>query len=100
MNTKLAAYNTVTDLFDAFVHVDAKETHFVYEWRMQQERALRQLKGTGMTDEQVVAFVDAYYPAYELYSEGLRKGLFGERRGRCLRLVVDRDRKVVDTVVL
>lgn len=30
----------------------------VYAWRLDQEIALRSLKGSGMTDEQVKAFVD------------------------------------------
>lgn len=37
---------------------DAEDTRYVYAWRSQQEVALRDLKGTGMTDEQVVKFVD------------------------------------------
>jgi hypothetical protein len=31
---------------------------FVYEWRLQQEAALRASKGVGMTDEQVINFVN------------------------------------------
>jgi pantothenate kinase-related protein Tda10 len=40
------------------VHIDAVDTLFVYEWRLQQERALRKAKGTGMKDKQVVEFVN------------------------------------------
>ena len=47
-----------------------------------------------MTDEQVKEFVDGYYPAYELFTETLREGVF-EDKGRQLRLVVGQDRKVV-----
>lgn len=41
------------------------------------------------------------YPSYELYTENLRKGVFApteENKGRQLRLVVDKDRKVCDVV--
>lgn len=31
---------------------------FVYEWRLQQEAALRASKGVGMSDEQVIKFVN------------------------------------------
>ena len=48
-----------------------------------------------MTDEQVRHFVDGYYPAYELFTETLRAGVFGEDKGRQLRLVVGPDRKVI-----
>lgn len=44
--------------FGALIHIDALDTLFVYDWRLQQERALRNLKGTGMSDTQVVEFVN------------------------------------------
>lgn len=37
---------------------DALHMTDVYAWRQDQERALRALKGTGMSDEQVIRFVD------------------------------------------
>lgn len=37
---------------------DAEDTQYVYAWRLEQEAALRASKGTGMTDEQVVKFVN------------------------------------------
>jgi D-glycerate 3-kinase len=45
-------------LFDAFIHIDAEDTKFVYGWRLQAEQKMRKEKGKGMTDEQVVKFVD------------------------------------------
>ncbi|KAH9905032.1 P-loop containing nucleoside triphosphate hydrolase protein [Xylariomycetidae sp. FL2044] len=99
VNDRLADYDAVTDRFDAFIHIDAEDTAYVYDWRRQQEQRLREEKGAGMTDEQVVRFVDAYYPAYELFSDKLRSGLFGVR-GRQLRLVVGRDRGVKQTILL
>lgn len=50
-----------------------------------------------MTEEQVEKFVDGYFPAYELYTDALREGVFKGRKGgegRQLRLVVGRDRRV------
>ncbi len=94
INTALKQYNQITDQFDAFIHIDAQDPQYVYKWRLQQEEGLRAKKGTGMTDEQVKHFVDGYYPAYELFTETLRKGVF-EDKGRQLRIVVGQDRKVV-----
>ncbi|RFU35818.1 hypothetical protein B7463_g532, partial [Scytalidium lignicola] len=97
VNEKLRAYDTITDMFDAFIHIDAEETGYVYEWRLQQEAALRKERGTGMTDEQVIRFVDGYYPAYELYTEALRTGVAADKeakRGSQLRMVVGKDRRV------
>lgn len=100
INDQLKEYNAVTDLFDAFIHIDAEDTQYVYEWRLQQELQLRRERGIGMTDEQVVKFVDAYYPAYELFSDGVRNGVFLDRRGCQLRLVVGQDRLVIDNIVM
>lgn len=100
VNARLRDYDALTDLLDAFVHVDAEDTRYVYDWRLQQEAALRHETGSGMTDEQVVKFVDAYYPAYELYSDGVRAGVFPDRKGCQLRLVVGKDRRVEDSMVI
>ena len=37
---------------------DAEDSQYVYDWRLEQEAAMRAQKGTGMTDEQVVMFVN------------------------------------------
>ncbi|KIN08214.1 hypothetical protein OIDMADRAFT_111304 [Oidiodendron maius Zn] len=99
VNEKLRDYDIMTDSFDAFIHIDAEETGYVYEWRLEQEAALRRERGSGMTDEMVKRFVDGYYPAYELYTDGVRAGVLREKgEGRQLRLVVGRDRRVRDVV--
>ena len=103
VNDQLAAYDAVTDLLDAFVHVDAEDTEYVYDWRQQQERQLREERGAGMTADQVTKFVDAYYPAYELYSDGVRRGIFSgdpSKEGSQIRLVVGKDRGVLEKIVL
>lgn len=100
VNDQLKEYDVVTDLFDAFIHIDAEDTEYVYDWRLQQERQLRHEKGSGMTDEQVVKFVDAYYPAYELFSDAVRKGIFADRKGCQLQLIVGKDRSVVDSLTI
>lgn len=87
--------------FDFLVHLDTDDLGNVYEWRMQQERALR-LRGNGaMSDGEVVRFVEGYMPAYELYLDQLRRGFFrGDRAGSGekgqLRVVLDKGRKIVD----
>lgn len=100
VNERLRGYDTITQLFDAFIHIDAEDTQFVYDWRREQEVKLREEKGTGMTDEQVVKFVDAYYPAYELFSDQLRQGVHPETPSSQLRLVVGKDRKVKQKIII
>ncbi|KAF2230634.1 putative Uridine/cytidine kinase [Viridothelium virens] len=93
VNERLRGYDGLTDMLDAFIHIDAEDTQFVYRWRLEQEAKMRAEKGSGMSDEGVVEFVNGYYPAYELYTDTLREGIFKEK-GRQLRLVVGQDRKV------
>ncbi|OTB20020.1 hypothetical protein K445DRAFT_154760 [Daldinia sp. EC12] len=100
VNERLRDYDVITDMFNAFIHIDAEHTEWVYDWRLEQETMLRKEKGTGMTDEQVVKFVDAYYPAYELFSDKLRDGLFADKPGCQLRLIVGKDRKVKQTIIV
>ncbi|CAG8324748.1 unnamed protein product [Penicillium salamii] len=104
-NTNLNGY---CDLFmgpqhlDFLVHLDTNDLVNVYQWRMQQEHALRQRTNESMTDEEVIQFVKGYMPAYELYLDQLRRGFFdksvGGEKGQ-LRVVLDENRKVVDTVL-
>ncbi len=50
---------------------DAADMHDVYAWRQEQEAALRATKGMGMSNEQVVKFVDGCmspnFPPFSLY---------------------------------
>lgn len=45
-------------LMMTLISSDAEDPLYVYEWRLEQEAALRKAKGAGMTDEQVVNFVN------------------------------------------
>ncbi|KAG5301673.1 uridine/cytidine kinase [Histoplasma ohiense] len=114
INDALRAYDAFTDRLDAFIHLDAEDTHLVYDWRQEQERTLLSTKGAGMTAEQVNKFVDGYYPSYELFVPNLRKGVFAAKQepaqrpgsttddssweGKQLRLIVNRQRKVCDVI--
>ncbi|CAG8982243.1 hypothetical protein HYALB_00004477 [Hymenoscyphus albidus] len=53
VNEKLKEYDVLTDEYNAFIHIDAEDTRWVYEWREQQEAELRRVKGTGMSMEQI-----------------------------------------------
>lgn len=96
----------------------------MYDWRLEQEAKMRKAKGKGMTDEQVIDFVNGCqykifpmflavkgsrftdqtisidYPAYELFTDRLRSGIFQNEKGKQLRLVVRKDRTVIDSVVI
>ncbi|KAH6634469.1 P-loop containing nucleoside triphosphate hydrolase protein [Chaetomium sp. MPI-SDFR-AT-0129] len=120
VNEQLGAYADllVGSSSNAFIHIDAEDTEYVYAWRAEQEAQLRRERGAdaAMSEAQLVKFVDAYYPAYELYTDGVRRGIFrpedtdtdtetdsgnnGAKAGCQLRLVVGRGREVVDSMVI
>lgn len=103
VNDQLRGYDDVTSKLDAFVHIDSEDTQYVYAWRLEQEDNLRIDRGdptAGMTPDQVTRFVDGYYPAYELYTDGLRNGVLPGRPASQLRLIVGRDRKVKEVIRL
>jgi D-glycerate 3-kinase len=79
--------------FDFFIHIDTDDLRNVYTWRLQQEHKMIEVKGSGMSDEQVKAFVDGYMPSYELYLDTLRQGFF-EDKGRMVRVVLDKSRSI------
>ncbi|MCJ1260327.1 hypothetical protein MMC22_000187 [Lobaria immixta] len=118
VNEALRGYDSLTNQLDALIHINAEDPRYVYEWRLEQEAALRQVKGTGMTDEQVIDFVNGCkittktlqkffarlnqldYPAYELYTDRLRLGVFGKEKGKQLQLSIGKSRKVNDVMRL
>lgn len=100
INNALRKYDQLTDELDALIHLDAEDTLFVYQWRLEQEAALRELKGSGMTDDQVIDFVGNYYPAYELFVDGLREGSFKTGKKAQLRLLLRRDRSMKQVILL
>ncbi|KAH8587878.1 P-loop containing nucleoside triphosphate hydrolase protein [Bisporella sp. PMI_857] len=91
--------------FDFLVHLDTDDLVNVYTWRLQQEHAMIKAKGSGMTDDQVVKFVQGYMPAYELYLDDLRAGFFrrlqnSTGRKKQLQLLMDIQRKVLKHSVI
>jgi D-glycerate 3-kinase len=85
--------------FDFFIHIDTRNLHNVYTWRLQQEHKMIETKGSGMSDDQVRAFIDGYMPSYEIYLDQLRKGLF-EEKGRMVRVELNKDRHIEKIVEL
>ena len=80
--------------FDFMIHIDTDDLSNVYEWRLQQEHKLIEATGMGMKDEEVSAFIDGYIPGYELYLDKFREGFFDGQRGRQVRVVLDKERKI------
>ncbi|WRT66968.1 uncharacterized protein IL334_003933 [Kwoniella shivajii] len=82
--------------FKAFVQVEPLSYDYVFDWRLQQERAMKEKNGgKGMTDEQVHKFVERYMPGYELWKEGIWNQGTGWA-GRGLKLVFGSEREVLN----
>jgi D-glycerate 3-kinase len=58
INSALKDYDDLTNSLNAFVHIDAEDVQYVYGWRLEQEAKLRDEKGSGMSDNQVIEFVN------------------------------------------
>ncbi|KAK7404015.1 hypothetical protein QQX98_010186 [Neonectria punicea] len=87
--------------FDGFLHLSTDKLIHVYEWRLDQEKALRKHK-PGMTDQQVIQFVRGYMPAYELFLDRLQQENFfkgvgeGSSTKKHVQIVLNRGREVVE----
>lgn len=128
VDRQVADYQQIWDFFDVFVHLDAHDINWVYEWRLQQEHMMIKLKGKGKTDQEVKEFIDGYMSSYYVYVPHLRSHMsflkddvegketlgdinaiykspetkLGERTKGHIRLIVNRDRgidKIVATAV-
>ncbi|KAL4728949.1 hypothetical protein ACLX1H_003355 [Fusarium chlamydosporum] len=84
--------------FNGFLHLSTDKLVQVYDWRLDQERALRKHK-PGMTDEQVIQFVKGYMPAYELFLERLQnENLFEQEENKekkHVQVVLNKAREVI-----
>ncbi|KAF0441993.1 P-loop containing nucleoside triphosphate hydrolase protein [Gigaspora margarita] len=98
---------------DIFVHIDANDINYVYQWRLEQERNMKSLGKGGMTDEQVIDFIDRYMPSYELYLPKLRNQNFfcenedevecknhEQHYGRHLKLGLDIKRELINEILM
>lgn len=71
VNNALKDFSRVYSRLDGLFLIEVADMEWVYEWRLQAERAAR-LKGkAGLTDEEVIDFVDRFMPAYKQYSPQL-----------------------------
>ncbi|KAF2728894.1 P-loop containing nucleoside triphosphate hydrolase protein [Polyplosphaeria fusca] len=103
LNQSLSRYNDTfmgPQHIDFLIHIDTNDLKNVYRWRLQQEHAMIEEKGTGMTDDQVVSFIRGYMPSYELYLDGLRDGFYPSNDQRQARVVLGGERQVEDIKLL
>ncbi|KAK6453921.1 P-loop containing nucleoside triphosphate hydrolase protein [Scheffersomyces xylosifermentans] len=99
VNEFLHNYTKIWDLFDRFIFLRTSSIDNVYKWRIEQEHNLIKAMGTGMSDQQVVNFVNRYMPLYHLYYENMcDNGVLRARDGN-LRISIDEKRVIVETSI-
>ncbi|KAL8691846.1 MAG: hypothetical protein Q9218_003024 [Villophora microphyllina] len=83
LNEALKGYDAVTDQLDALIHLDAEDSQYVYDWRQEQEAALRRDRGSGMTDEQMLTShftsKSLSFLGHFLFSPGLSRAVIYRR---------------------
>ncbi|KAI5813906.1 P-loop containing nucleoside triphosphate hydrolase protein [Pyronema omphalodes] len=99
VDRSLAGYDVLTNEYDFLIHIDAEDINYVYTWRLEQERAMIELRGSGMSEDEVRNFVDGYMPGYELYVNQLREGIFKER-GKQIRVVLGKGWEILNVMQL
>lgn len=95
VNDALKAYRELDDLMDSWLVVKVGDPQWVYKWRLQAEKMMRDSGKPGLSDEQVADFVSRFIPAYEAYlTELYRKGPAGSSEDNRLYIRIDQDRNV------
>lgn len=73
INNFLMKYERIWNYFDEFIRITTDDLSNVYTWRQQQEENLIKIKGKGMSKNEVINFVNRYFPVYKLYYDKLAK---------------------------
>lgn len=86
----IPGYQGWTARLDAMIQLRVEDPRVVVEWRVEAERRMRELRGSGMSDEETRAYVSRFLPFYETYPERLAKNPPVPGRHRVV--VIDRGR--------
>ncbi|KAM0756323.1 P-loop containing nucleoside triphosphate hydrolase protein [Meredithblackwellia eburnea MCA 4105] len=83
---------------DCMVQLKPVQMNYIWEWRLQQEHAMKAKNGgKGMTDDEVKGFIGRYMPGYELFMDEMN-GKSTRWSGNSLQLVVGRSREILGTL--
>ncbi len=90
VNEALRGYHAWHELLDGFLQIVPLDYRYVLDWRVEAERKMRARGQAGMSDAEILAYVEKFLPAYETYLPALsRASPVGEN---VLRVTVARDR--------
>lgn len=71
VNDALHDFTSIYSRLDGLFVIEISDMEWVYDWRLQAERATRAIGKPGLSDDQVLDFVDRFMPAYKQYSQQL-----------------------------
>ncbi|KAI5970937.1 hypothetical protein CANMA_000097 [Candida margitis] len=98
INNQLSSYVPIWEIFSHFIILQTDTIENVYKWRLEQEHALIALKSQGMSDDEVISFVDRYMPMYLLcYEQLCEQGL---ENAQSLTLSIDFHRQLLKVKTL
>lgn len=102
INEMLEKYLSLWSYFDYFVCLETTSLKNIYEWRLQQEESLRKSRKdtSGMTDDQVIKFVDKFMPLYELFYYHLCANGCVEKKDHNLILGINKDRGLLNYKII
>ena len=96
INENLKDFEFLNGYFSAFIHIVAQDVNYVYDWRLEQEESLRKSKGdpnAGLSNHELVDFINRFIPVYSIGVEGLRKTAMPNPGGH-LEIIIDHDRQI------
>lgn len=95
VNDALCLFVSVYTRLDGIFVIEIEDMDWVYEWRLQAERATRAAGKPALTDEQVTDFVNRFMPAYKQYSQLL----YNRRTPLCpkheLHIAINKERRPI-----
>lgn len=69
----LPGYEAWTSRLDAMIQLRVEDPRTVVDWRIDAERRMRALRGSGMSDEETEAYITRFLPFYSEHPERLAK---------------------------
>lgn len=102
INEMLQTYLSLWSYFDYFVCLKTSSLKNVYEWRLEQEESLRKSRKdtSGMTDDEIIKFVDKFMPLYELFYYHLCANGCVKKKDHNLVLEISKDRALLNSKMI
>lgn len=95
VNEALTDFGSIYSRLDGLFLIEISNMDWVYDWRLQAERGMRAAGKPGLSDEQVIDFVDRFMPAYKQYSQQLYRRATPLIPHHELHIEIDQERRPV-----